>query len=45
MGKKDLNRLMHMLDAAHAILMHIAYKKVSDLDEERLLLGGSENCF
>lgn len=31
---------MHMLDAANAVLKHIAFKKPSDLDDDRLLLGG-----
>lgn len=40
MEKKDLNRLIHMLDAAKAILQHIANKKAVDLEHDRLLLGG-----
>lgn len=40
MEKKDLNRLSHMLDAAKAILEHISNKKQSDLENNRLLLGG-----
>lgn len=40
MEKKDLNRLNHMLDAAKAILEHIKNKKQSDLEKNRLLLGG-----
>ena len=40
MEKKDLNRLNHMLDAAMAILEHIKNKKQSDLEKNRLLLGG-----
>lgn len=40
MDKKDLNRLEHMLDAAHAVLKHIAHKNISDLENDRLLLGG-----
>jgi len=40
MERKDLNRLVHMLDAAVAVEQHIASKKESDLDLDRLLLGG-----
>jgi uncharacterized protein with HEPN domain len=40
MEKKDLNRLSHMLDAAKTILEHIKNKKQSDLEKNRLLLGG-----
>jgi len=40
MEKKDLNRLEHILDAAKAIQEHIKEKKQSDLDKNRLLLGG-----
>lgn len=40
MEKKDLNRLRHMLDAAKAILEHTKNKKQSDLEDNRLLLGG-----
>ena len=40
MEKKDLNRLSHMLDAAKAIQEHIKGKKQSDLDTNRLFLGG-----
>lgn len=40
MEKKDLNRLSHMLDAAKAIQKHIKGKKQSDLDKNRLFLGG-----
>lgn len=40
MEKKDLNRLEHMLDAAKAIQEHIKGKKQSDLDKNRLFLGG-----
>ncbi|MBS0649143.1 MAG: DUF86 domain-containing protein [Verrucomicrobia bacterium] len=40
MDKKDLNRLSHMLDAAKAINQHIAHKNLSDLEQNRLLLGG-----
>lgn len=40
MEKKDLNRLSHMLDAAKTIQEHIKGKKESDLDKNRLLLGG-----
>lgn len=40
MDKKDLNRLEHMLDAAQAVLKHIAHKSISDLEADRLLLGG-----
>lgn len=40
MEKKDLNRLEHILDAAKAIQEHIEGKKQSDLDKNRLLLGG-----
>lgn len=29
-----------MLDAAKAVLQHVAQKKSSDLDDDRLLLGG-----
>jgi uncharacterized protein with HEPN domain len=40
MDKKDLNRLEHMLDAAKPIRQHIANKSPSDLEKDRLLLGG-----
>lgn len=40
MEKKDLNRLNHILDAAKAIQKHIKGKKQSDLDDDRLFLGG-----
>lgn len=40
MEKKDLNRLEHMLDAAKAIQEHIKGKKQTDLDKNRLFLGG-----
>jgi uncharacterized protein with HEPN domain len=40
MEKKDLNRLEHILDAARAIQEHIKGKKQSDLDNNRLFLGG-----
>jgi len=40
MEKKDLNRLSHMLDAAKAIQKHVKGKKQSDLDTDRLFLGG-----
>lgn len=40
MEKKDLNRLSHMLDAAKAIQTHVKGKKQSDLDNNRLFLGG-----
>lgn len=40
MDKKDLNRLEHMLDAAKAICQHMANKGPSDLEQNRLLLGG-----
>lgn len=40
MEKKDLNRLNHMLDAAKAIQKHIKGKKQSELDNNRLFLGG-----
>lgn len=40
MEKKDFNRLNHMLEAAKAILEHIRSKKQSDLERNRLLLGG-----
>jgi len=40
MDKKDLNRLNHMFDAAKAICHHIAHKNASDLERDRLLLGG-----
>lgn len=40
MEKKDFNRLVHMLEAAKAVLKHVAHKKLSDLDDDRLLLGG-----
>jgi uncharacterized protein with HEPN domain len=40
MDKKDLNRLSHMLDAAKAVCQHIVGKSMSDLDQDRLLLGG-----
>lgn len=40
MDKKDLNRLEHVLDAAKAIQEHIKGKKQSDLDKNRLFLGG-----
>lgn len=40
MEKKDLNRLSHMLDAAKAVQKHVKAKKQSDLDEDRLFLGG-----
>lgn len=40
MEKKDSNRLEHMLDAAKAIQEHMKGKKQSDLDKNRLLLGG-----
>lgn len=40
MEKKDLNRLSHILDAAKTIQDHIKGKKESDLETDRLLLGG-----
>lgn len=40
MEKKDLNRLEHILDAAKAIQEHIKGKKQTDLDKNRLFLGG-----
>lgn len=40
MEKKDLNRLKHILDAAKTIQEHIKEKKQSDLDKNRLFLGG-----
>jgi uncharacterized protein with HEPN domain len=40
MEKKDLNRLSHILDAAKTIQQHIQGKKESDLERDRLLLGG-----
>ncbi|MDE3046212.1 MAG: DUF86 domain-containing protein [Verrucomicrobiota bacterium] len=40
MEKKDSNRLNHMLDAAKTIQRHIVNKRPSDLEEDRLLLGG-----
>ena len=40
MDKKDLNRLNHMLDAAKTISHHIRNKVESDLEGDRLLLGG-----
>ena len=40
MEKKDLNRLSHILDAAKTIQEHIRGKKESDLERDRLLLGG-----
>lgn len=40
MDKKDLNRLEHVLDAAKTIQKHINGKKQSDLDKDRLFLGG-----
>lgn len=40
MDRKDLNRLIHILDAAKTIQNHIKEKKQSDLDEDRLFLGG-----
>jgi uncharacterized protein with HEPN domain len=40
MDKKDLNRLNHMLDAAKTVCQHVANKKESDLERDRLLLGG-----
>lgn len=40
MDKKDLNRLKHVLDAAKAIQEHIKEKTQSDLDKNRLFLGG-----
>jgi uncharacterized protein with HEPN domain len=40
MKKKDLNRLEHMLDSTKAIQEHIKGKKQSDLDNNRLFLGG-----
>lgn len=40
MEKKDLNRLRHMLDAAKTIVEHIKNKKQTDLEKNRLLLGG-----
>lgn len=40
MEKKDLNRLSHILDAAKVIQKHIQGKKQSDLDKNRLFLGG-----
>ncbi len=40
MDKKDLHRLNHMLDAAKAISHHIRNRVESDLEEDRLLLGG-----
>jgi uncharacterized protein with HEPN domain len=40
MEKKDLNRLEHMLDAAQAARHHMINKSISDLEQDRLLLGG-----
>jgi uncharacterized protein with HEPN domain len=40
MEKKDLNRLSHILDAVQTIQSHIKGRKESDLERERLLLGG-----
>ncbi len=40
MEKKDLNRLNHMLDSAKVVYQFIIDKDVSDLDNDRLLLGG-----
>lgn len=40
MEKKDLYQLNHMLDAAKTIQKHIKGKKQSDLDNDRLFLGG-----
>ncbi len=40
MDRKDLNRLEHMLDAAQAISVYIKKKSESDLQNDRLLLGG-----
>ncbi len=40
MEQKDLNRLKHMLDAAKTILEHAKNKQLSDLEKDRLLLGG-----
>lgn len=40
MEKRDLNRLNHMLDAARTVCQHVADKKQTDLEEDRLLLGG-----
>lgn len=40
MDKKDLNRLNHMLDAAQAVCQHVMNKSMSDLEKDRLLLGG-----
>lgn len=40
MDKKDFNRLTHMLDAAKVIGQHMANKSISDLEHDRLLLGG-----
>lgn len=40
MEKKDLHRLEHILDAARAIQEHIKGKRLSDLDNSRLFLGG-----
>lgn len=40
MDKKDINRLEHILDAAKTIQEHIKGKKQSELDKNRLLLGG-----
>ncbi|MES2273370.1 MAG: HepT-like ribonuclease domain-containing protein [Chlamydiota bacterium] len=40
MDKKDLNRLNHMLDSAKVICQHMVNKSASDLELDRLLLGG-----
>ncbi len=40
MEKKDLNRLSHIMDAANGIQNHVKEKKQSDLDKDRLFLGG-----
>ena len=40
MDPKDFNRLNHMLDAAKTIRHHIASKDASNLEKDRLLLGG-----
>lgn len=40
MEKKDLNRLSHILDAARTIQKHVETKDYSDLDNDRLFLGG-----
>lgn len=40
MEKKDLNRLSHMLESAQVICQHMAKKTLSNLEKDRLLLGG-----